>query len=320
MENKRIPWNKGVKESIKYCYYTDGVSNIRIPHDSVPPAGFNRGRIVKWSEESKEKAKEKRMKTCFEKYGDSSYNNTEKNKETKLHRYGNKNYNNRNKAEETCLCKYGVSNVSKSLGVSAKISTSLKNHNVSQETKEKISNAKSGKHLTKEKLAQKIYNTNKTYHKNGLYKNHKTKPEIFVENLLVDIFGKDNVLYSYVDKERYPYKCDFYVKPYDLFIEVHAGWRHNKKPFDCNDIECVNELNVWKEKAKIHPNYVNAIYQWTDLDVRKLDVAKQNKLNYVCLYPDDIYFVNEKPRELLETLVGLYRQQDNQQPRRPIWS
>lgn len=320
MENKRVPWNKGRKETIKYCYYTNGESNIRIPHDSKPPDGFSKGRTVKWSKESKEKAKENRMNTCFEKYGDSSYNNMKKNKETKLLRYGDENYNNRDKSKDTCLSKYGVENVSKVSDVSEKISKNLKNHNVSQETKIKISNAKSGKHLTKEKLTQKIYNTNKTYHEKGLYKDHKTKPEIFVENFLIGVFGEDNVLYSYVDKIRYPYKCDFYVPSEDLFIEVHAGWRHNKKPFDANDEYCVAELDLWKEKAKTHPSYVNAIYQWTDLDVRKLDVAKQNKLNYVCLYPDDIYFINEKPRELLETLVCMYRQQDNQQPRRPVWS
>lgn len=320
MINKRVAWNKGKKESIKHWYYTNGKTNIRIPYNQVPPEGFYRGRIVNHTEESLAKAKEKRKQTCEERYGNPYYNNMDKNKETKLERYGNSKYNNREKCKETCLEKYGASNVSKAPEIANKISNNLKGHNVSQETKNKISNARSGKHLTEEKLIQKIYNTNKTYHEKGLYKKHKTKPEIYIENILINIFGEDNVLYSYVDKERYPFKCDFYIPSEDLFIEVHAGWRHNKRPFNRNDKECINELKIWEEKSLIHPSFENAIYQWTNLDVRKLNVAKQNNLNYVCLYSDDIYFINEKPRELLETLVDLYRQQANQQPRRPIWS
>lgn len=243
-----------------------------------------------------------------------------KNFQTKIERYGNCNYNNRQKAEQTCICKYGVENVSFIPEVSKKISQKLCGHEVSLETKNKISNARLGLHLSDEMKLQKIYNTNKTYHEKNLYKHHKTKPEIFIENFLVDIFGRDDVLYSYVDIDRYPFKCDFYVPSEDLFIEVHAGWRHNTIPFDPNNEQCLKELEIWKQKSVDHPNYLNAIYQWTELDVKKLNIAIKNNLNFVRLYPNNIYFINEKPRELLEHLVEMYRQQDNQQPRRPIWS
>lgn len=63
----------------------------------------------------------------------------------------------------------------------------------------------------------------------------------------------------------------------------------------------------------------NAEYVWTDLDVKKLNIAKENNLFYITLYNNDIYFINEKPCELLETLVEMYHPQDNQQPSLPIW-
>lgn len=316
---KRIPWNKGKHNDIKYIYYTDGIKNYRIKETDTPPEGTYRGRVVHWKEESKKKYVESVKQTKFLRYGNPNYNNMEKNKKTKLLYYGNENYNNRDKCKKTCLEKYGKDNVSKVEYVSNKIRNKLKGHYTSPETKSKISSARMGSHLSDEMLAQKIFNTNKTYHEKGLYKRHITKPEIFVENFLKQLFGEDHVFYNYVDLYRYPYKCDFYIDTEDLFIEVHAGWRHNIKPFDKNDEWCIDELNRMKTEVINKPGYENAIYQWTDLDVKKLNCAINNNLNFVRLYPNDIYFINEKPRELLETLVELYHPQDNQQPRLPIW-
>lgn len=109
----RIPYNKGKKEEIKHCYYTNGQTNIRIPFDKDPPEGFYRGRVRNYSEESKRKQAENAKKTKQERYGNSKYNNTQKNKLTKLIKYGNEYYNNREGCVETCLKKYGVDNVSK---------------------------------------------------------------------------------------------------------------------------------------------------------------------------------------------------------------
>ena len=319
MNNKRIPWNKGKHNEIKYMYYTDGVINYRIKETDTPPENTYRGRVVKWSDESKKKKSFATKVTKQLRYGDPNYNNMIKNKQTKVLNHGNENYNNRDKCKNTCIEKYGVDNVSKLNYVSERISNTLKGHYVSEETKNKISSARLGSHLSDEMLAQKIFNTNRTFHEKGLYKKHKTKPEIFIENYLVNLFGKSHVFYNYVDISRYPYKCDFYVDIEDLFIEVHAGWRHNIKPFNENDPWCIDELNRMKIESINKSGYLNAIYQWSDLDVRKLQCAINNNLNFVRLYPNDIYFINEKPRELLETLVNLYHPQDNQHPRLPIW-
>ena len=219
----REVWNKGKKEKIKHVYYTNGIKNIRIPFNEEPPEGFYRGRIVKWSEESKKKKAQSTYQTKLERYGDKNYNNMEKNRKTKLEKYGDENYNNSDKIKQTCLEKYDVDNVSKSQEVRDKISNKLKNHEVSEETKQKISISNKGKKLSEEALANKLQKTYETYRKNGLFKKRKTKPEKYIETLLINTFGENNVIYNYFDKNRYPYACDFYVKSLHLFIEVHAG-------------------------------------------------------------------------------------------------
>ena len=312
--SKRIAWNKGKKEQIKHYYYTDGIKNIRIPFDQDPPDGFHRGRVVKWSEETRKQKAQKTYQTKLERYGDPNYNNMDKTRETKFENFGDENYNNSEKTKQTCLQKYGVDNVSKVTQIKEKISENLKGHAVSNETKNKISIARTGSKLSPEMCAIKTQKTIETCRKRGLFKRRKTNPEIYVENLLSNRFGKENVIYNYSDSIRYSFACDFYVKSEDLFIEVHAGWRHNIKPFDNTDEYCLNELAILEEKAKTSDNYKNAVFQWTEHDVRKLKVAISSNINYIMIYPDNIYIVSEKPRELLENLLSWYQKEDNQQP------
>lgn len=56
--------------------------------------------------------RQRRKKTCIEKYGDENFKNIAKGKQTKLARYGSENFNNRVKAKETIFEKYGVNNIS----------------------------------------------------------------------------------------------------------------------------------------------------------------------------------------------------------------
>ena len=140
------------------------------------------------------------------------------------------------------------------------------------------------KNKTKEQLIeykQKEYLTRKN---NGTLGFHKTKEEKELENLLISIFGEDDIEYNYFNKERYPFKCDFYVKSMDLFIELHAGWEHQSHPFDESSLEDKKLLEELIEKSKTSNYYSNVIYQWTELDVRKLNTFKENKLNYIIGY------------------------------------
>lgn len=100
---------------------------------------------------------------------------------------------------------------------------------------------------------------------------------------LVEAYGKSDVERNYKDI-RYPYRCDFYIKSKDLFIELNAHWTHGGRPFDPNDESCRRQLKEWGEKAKQSQFYRNAIYTWTVRDVEKRQKAKESKINYITLY------------------------------------
>lgn len=65
---------------------------------------------------------------------------------------------------------------------------------------------------------------------------------------------------------------------------MHSYWTHGGRPYDENDVACQAQLAKWQEKAKTSDYYKNAIYTWTDLDVRKVKIAKENNLNFVAIY------------------------------------
>lgn len=110
---------------------------------------------------------------------------------------------------------------------------------------------------------------------------------VFVE--LVDRFGKNNVYYQYgvhPFDSRYPYSCDFYIKPLDLFIEINAHWSHGAHWFNSenhDDNLRVKHLSQFDKKS-----YKNAIRTWTIDDVSKRMKAKNNNLNYLVFWENDL--------------------------------
>lgn len=136
---------------------------------------------------------------------------------------------------------------------------------------------------SKNEMLIKRFNTQKENGTLGI--NQDTSIEIEYYKYLLSIYDKDDIIRQYFDKDRYPYKCDFYIKSEDKFIEVHGNWTHGKHPFDENNKEDIKILELWKEKAKTSDFYKNAIYQWTDLDVRKKKTAENNNLNFEAIYP-----------------------------------
>lgn len=140
---------------------------------------------------------------------------------------------------------------------------------------------KTGSFWTAESLSKR-YETQK---RNGTLGVHSdTKAEVDIYTQLVALYGEEDVVKQYFDKERYPFKCDFYIKSIDKFIEVHACWTHGGMPYDPDNPQCQEILSVWKEKALTSEYYKNAIYTWTDLDVRKARIASENNLNYEVIY------------------------------------
>ena len=107
---------------------------------------------------------------------------------------------------------------------------------------------------------------NKTKKKNKSFSTSKPEEDAFY--MLVDAFGVDSVIKQY-KCSRYPFNCDFYVKPLDLFIECNYFWQHGRHPFDNASKADIAILEKWKSRCRKHNAYERAIYVWTQLDVRK---------------------------------------------------
>lgn len=109
---------------------------------------------------------------------------------------------------------------------------------------------------------------------------NSSKDEIIIYNKLVQIFNDIDV--QHYDKDLYPFNCDFYIKDIDLYIEYQGTWTHGRHPYnkdDINDNKILEQL-ISKFKHK-YDYYYNAIYTWTINDVKKRNIAKKNKLNYI---------------------------------------
>ena len=104
---------------------------------------------------------------------------------------------------------------------------------------------------------------------------------------LINKYGEDDVKAQYNADSRYPFECDFYIKSLDLFIELNLHWSHGNHPFNCESEEDVKKLKIWREKAKTSDFYKNAIETWTVRDVRKIQMAQKNNLNYKVYYTED---------------------------------
>lgn len=97
--------------------------------------------------------------------------------------------------------------------------------------------------------------------------------------MLQSVFGTDDVDSEY-SCDEYPHFCDFYVKSRNLFIELNAHPTHGGHWFDSGK----DAVRLTEIREKHMPMYDQEVYVWTDLDVRKRNVARANNLNYVVFW------------------------------------
>lgn len=226
---------------------------------------------------AKHKADIENTKTI--KYKDKNYNNRQKYEETMLKKYDcrhNWTGDVRKSTENTWIEKYGVDNPWKTKQVQEKCKESFaKNHN-GKKTPFQISEI--------QKRAERLANTpdskrkaNKTREKN----NHRSKYELYFRDLL----DLNNIQYiEEYSSSQYPYLCDFYLINLDTYIELNMFWMHGKHMYNKKDKNDRKILMGWKEKAKFSKAYKSAINIWTKSDVKKAQIAQQNKLNYKCFF------------------------------------
>ena len=167
------------------------------------------------------------------------------------------------------------------------------------------SKSKTGQKLseeTKKKRNLKYYETSKKNHTLGKI---KTKAEIKLHNYLISILEEKDIIYQY-SSDLYPFKCDFYIKSLDLYIELNANPRHGSHPFNPNNPEDIEELNRLKNDNSSWSKQI--LVQWPDLDVRKWNLAIKNNLNILVIYShsketNKIYFnLNNNTPELIDII------------------
>ena len=244
-----------------------------------------------WECKSREEHKYKSIEGCLKKHGVENYAQSQeykdryyfkylpKYKDTCLKLFNSENYTTSDdykehkdeyikKREETCLEKYNETSYAKT-----------------QEFKDNLKLVYNIKYMCDSyfqtnEFKIKSYNTKK--------KNH-TFNTSYIEEEIYNYFIKNNIkIIRQYKSDLYPFLCDFYLPDYDLYIEIQGNWTHGRHPFDENNQDDINILNMWKEKSKNSLYYINAIEVWTKRDVKKRNISKQNNLNYLEIFSDNI--------------------------------
>ena len=260
---------------------------------------------------------QKISQTCINKFDvDSPLKNKEvreKIKQTNIQKYGVDNlFKNdiiKEKIKQTNIQKYGVDNLFKSNIIKEKIKqTNIQKYGVdylfkSNIIKEKIKQTNIQKYgvdnpLKNKEIREKIKQTNiQKYGVDNPLKNKeiwkksqdnrqissKSKLENNFLNYLKLKYESDDIITQYKSKE-YPYYCDFYIKSINLYIEIQGHWTHNDHPFDINNLNDQQIMNIWRTKSLSDKYYKNALNTWTIKDVEKRNTAIQNNLNYLEIF------------------------------------
>ena len=151
-----------------------------------------------------------------------------------------------------------------------------------QNIADKIADALINKSEEEKQLIQEAIN--KTKRENNTFST-STQEDLFYERLL-EIFDEEEIIRQY-NSERYPFNCDFYIKPLDLFLELNLFSSHGPAPFDAANEKHQQRLKRMKERlAKGKEMYQDMIEVWTIRDPIKFKIAAENNLNYVALYND----------------------------------
>lgn len=167
------------------------------------------------------------------------------------------------KISQTCINKFGVDSLLKNKEVREKIKqTNIQKYGVDNPLKNK-------------EIWKKSQDNRQISSKSKLENNFL--------NYLKLKYESDDIITQYKSKE-YPYYCDFYIKSINLYIEIQGHWTHNDHPFDINNLNDQQIMNIWRTKSLSDKYYKNALNTWTIKDVEKRNTAIQNNLNYLEIF------------------------------------
>lgn len=100
-----------------------------------------------------------------------------------------------------------------------------------------------------------------------------------IEQLFYNKLSDFTILYN-ACSDDYPYLCDFYIKEFDLYIELNITWTHFNHYYNKT-----LDKNILDQLIHKSNNYYNgAIHTWTSKDIEKRDCAIKNNLNFVVVW------------------------------------
>lgn len=206
----------------------------------------------------------------------------EKRVETNIKRFGAKSYieseEGKRRVAATNLGRYGVSNFMQSDARFDVLAEQKKKSEATQIARYGARHYSQSDDAKSKAFSRKMQEIN-TKKENGTLNTSDAEKIMF--NRLIEYFGEDDVEYQYRSNE-YPFTCDFYIKSLDLYIELNAHWTHGGCIFDDSLLDS-SQYKDWLAKRG-SKYYENALYVWTDLDVRKRNLAKHNNLNYLIFW------------------------------------
>jgi hypothetical protein len=279
----------------KFKFYTDGIKTIKVKENEIPPVNFYPGRTFNHKSWNKGLTKaDPRVAASIEKgrqtrLDNDSYQSWNKGLTKEI------NESLRKVSEKVSLAKKGKPSWNKGIPASEerkkKQSESMKGNIPYNKGLNKEIN-KSLKSASDKLLGHKCFVTDweaakakeyETKKRNNSFNTSKPEEEYYIK--LCEEYGKHNVLRQFRDS-RYPFNCDFYIKSEDLFIELHYSWTHCYEPYDSDNPQHQELLKDLVKKSETSSYYRDVIYCWTDLDVRKLMILRQNNLNFNIIYPN----------------------------------
>lgn len=192
-----------------------------------------------------------------------------------------------NTLQSTLVDKYGVDNIMKLPDVAQQASIRR------QDTMQKRYGA--GNSTQVESIRNKIF---------AARRNNGTLNSSFAEDalyeLLVDCFGEDDVVRNVIVDKRYPYHVDFYIVSRDMFIELNGDKCHYTHWYDAASVSDRQVVESWLANAKRieadtkkTSKYRKYIKTWTETDVMKRNIAKQNNLNYLVFWDGSVRKVKQ---------------------------
>lgn len=210
--------------------------------------------------------------------------------------------------KKTMLNRYGVENASQSEEIKQKkIDTCRKNYGVDYnfQRKENIAKTHSNEMIKKQSESRKNtlrqkYGVENSYLIEDVvrrtYDSTKSKSEKYFEDRLKECDIKFVAQYK---DEKYPHYCDFYLPEYDCYIELNIFWSHHQGWFNSKDKNCKKKLKHLQDKidstsGETSKFYKRSLETWTEVDLEKREVARDNNLNY------KVFWTQEEIKEFFE--------------------